>query len=108
LRQGEFPDTFPEMKRKPKSALATHRARLAKQGKVRLEVTVRREDVPLIRDVVTALNDSTRASEMRTRLRSEDTPQGMSFKEWLASGPSFEAMDLERVHFGDRDVDLES
>ena len=97
------------MRRKRKSALESHRARLAREGKVRVEVTIRREDVPLIREVATALNDPARAAQTRVRLRDScNYHKGMTFKDLLATGPSFEGMDLERSRDSDRDIDLDA
>ena len=93
------------MKRKPRSALADYRRRMARTGKVRLEVTVHREDAPLIRDLAKALNNPAQAPATRARLRGPNKYQGMTFKEFLAAIP-LDRIELEREQGFDRDVDL--
>ena len=52
-----------------KKAVFRHRRRLKRQGIVRLEVQVRKDDAPLVRDIVNALADPGRGSEARALLR---------------------------------------
>jgi hypothetical protein len=94
------------MKRKPKSALAAHRARLAKAGRVRLEVTVRREDVPLVRGVANTLNDPELGPVLRAQLDRANANRTRDFKKLLMSLPSFDGFDLDRSTERDRDVEL--
>lgn len=89
-----------------RKALSNHRRRLKDQGIVRLEVRVHKDDVPLIRDVVSALEDPARANEARTLLRERlgaAKPKGL--KALLAAAP-LDGIDLERVRDVGRDVDL--
>src|SRR5579871_4925033 len=63
----EFPVIFPEMgtgmANKAKSSVAMHRARKVRQGFVRVEVNVRKEDASLVRRVASALSDPSRQVE---------------------------------------------
>ncbi len=90
----------------PKSSLATHRARRAGQGFVRVEVSVRREDVGLVRGVASALTDPSREAETRKPLQQRlVAPAGVSLKALLASAP-MDGINLDRSHDFGRDVDL--
>ena len=55
-------------------ALASYRRRLRQQGVARIEVKVRKEDAPLVRDVVRALADPQRENEARQVLREHFGP----------------------------------
>ena len=57
------------MASKPKSSVAIHRARKKRQGFVRLEVNIRKEDANLVRCVASALSDPSRQAEARTLVR---------------------------------------
>ena len=90
----------------PKSSLATHRARRAGQGFVRVEVSVRREDVGLVRAVASALSDPSREAETRKLLQQRFVaPAGVNLKALLASAP-LDGIDLDRSPDFGRDVDL--
>lgn len=89
----------------PKSTLRKHRDRLARGGMVRLEVNVRKDDAPLVRSVVSALNDPDRGNETRNVLKEKFRPAGSYLKALLASAP-VEGIDLSRDKGTDRDVDL--
>ena len=56
------------MSSRAKSPLARHRARKARQGFVRVEVSVRKEDAGLVRDVAAALADPARQAAARVLL----------------------------------------
>jgi hypothetical protein len=89
-----------------KRALANHRRRLKRRGIARIEVRVRKEDVPLVRGIVDALADPERVSETRAYLRERiGDPQATGLKEWLASAP-LEDIELERDRDLGRDVEL--
>lgn len=91
---------------KAKSPLANHRAHMKRQGLVRVEVNVRREDASLVRGVASALSDPSRQAETRRLLRQRlIEPPGMSLKALLASAP-LDGIELERSHDVGRDVDL--
>ncbi|MGH6889875.1 MAG: hypothetical protein ACREHF_11895 [Rhizomicrobium sp.] len=91
---------------KPKSALAKHRARRARQGLVRVEVNVRREDASLVRRVASALSDPLRQADARLLLRRRFVePPRVSLKALLASAP-LDGIDLDRSRDPGRDVDL--
>ena len=111
---------FPEMTNAQKKALRAHRTRLRKRGLRRVEVTVRAQDVGLLRDVADALReDGKRAQRMRTLLRdAASEPAGPTIAEVMTSlpdisGPEFDAIfeDIDRfrqhpVMMKVRDVDL--
>jgi hypothetical protein len=87
-------------------AVARHRERLERQGIVRLEVQVRKPDVPLLRSVVAALADPTREAETRALLRERFSPQpAIDLKALLAAAP-LEGIDLERQDDLGRTVEL--
>ena len=86
--------------------LANHRARKARQGFVRVEINVRKEDAGLVRQVAAALSDPARQTAARALLRQRFAePVGASLKALLASAP-FEGIDLDRSRDRGRDVDL--
>lgn len=94
------------MQSSQKRAVSNHRRRLKQQGIVRLEVRVRKEDVPLVRGVVAALADAGRATETRKQLRECFPAQkSQGLKALLASAP-LEGIDLRRARDVGRDIDL--
>ncbi len=91
---------------KAKSSLAKHRARMERQGFVRVEVNVRKEDASLVRRVASALSDPSRQAEARRLLQQRFVgPPKVSLKALLASAP-LDGIDLDRSHDLGRDVDL--
>ena len=91
---------------KSKSSLAKHRERLERRGFVRVEVNVRKQDVGLVRRVVSALSDPSRQVEARVLLRQRFVePPKASLKALLASAP-LDGIDLDRSRDLGRDVDL--
>jgi plasmid stability protein len=95
-----------KMTRKAKSSLADHRARMERQGFVRVEVSVRKEDASLVRGVASALSDPSRQAEARRILRQRFVGRSeVSLKALLASAP-LEGIDLDRNRDAARDVDL--
>ncbi len=91
---------------KIKSSVAMHRARKERQGFVRVEVNVRKEDANLVRRVASALSDPSRQSEARKLLRQRfvESPK-VSLKALLASAP-LDGVNLDRDRDLGRDVDL--
>jgi len=90
----------------PKSSVAAHRARKERQGFVRVEVSVRKEDASLVRRVASALADPASQAEARKLLRRRFAqPAGVSLKALLASAP-LDGIDLDRGRDLGRDVDL--
>ena len=90
----------------PKTPLLRHRDRLRRSGMVRLEVKVKKGDAPLIRSVVSALNDPERESAARTALTRRFQSKGsIDLKALLAAAP-LEGVDLSRDEGTARDVDL--
>jgi hypothetical protein len=91
---------------KAKSALATHRSRMERQGFVRVEVSVRKEDANLVRCVASALSDPSRQTEARRLLRQRFVePPKVSLKALLAAAP-LDGIDLDRSPDPGREVDL--
>jgi hypothetical protein len=89
-----------------RSPVARHRARKARQGFVRVEINVRKEDAKLLRRVVGALADPARQATARTLLRQRFAePARVSLKALLAAAP-LDGIDLDRSHDLGRDVDL--
>ena len=77
-----------------KESLSEFRQRLKRRGVVRLEVHVRKDDVALVRDVVTALSDPSRESETRSLLREHfGASKAAGLKALLVSAP-LEGIDL--------------
>ncbi len=88
------------------SPVTKWRKRRQRQGFVRVEVQVRKEDASLVRDVATALVDPEREIEARAILREKIAmPRSGSLKALLASAP-LEGIDLERSREFGRDVAL--
>jgi hypothetical protein len=91
---------------KTKSSVAIHRARKARQGFVRVEVNVRKEDASLVRRVASALSDPSRQGQARKLLRQGFAePPKVSLKALLASAP-LDGIDLDRSRDLGRDVDV--
>jgi hypothetical protein len=91
---------------KTKSPVASHRARRKRQGFVRVEVNVRKEDAGLVRRVASALSDPARQTEARALLRQRFAePSHVSLKSLLASAP-LDGIELDRSRDPGRDVDL--
>jgi hypothetical protein len=87
-------------------ALARHRQRRERQGIVRLEVQVRRDDATLVRGVVAALADPAREVEARALLRERFAPAfPLDLKALLAAAP-LDGVDLERAQDVGRPVEL--
>ena len=86
-------------------ALRSHRVRQKRQGLTRVEVTVRSQDAPLIRDLAKVLNDPAQANTARILIRENLRFRSMGLKELLASAP-LEGVDLTRPKDYGRDVNL--
>ncbi len=94
------------MTAKARSSVAIHRARKERQGFVRVEVNVRKEDASLVRRVASALSDPSREAETRKLLRQNFVePPRASLKALLASAP-LDGIDLDRNRDLGRNVDL--
>jgi hypothetical protein len=88
------------------SPVTAWRQRRQRQGFVRVEVQVRKEDASLVRDVATALGDPEREAETRAILRDRiTTPRAGGLKALLEAAP-LEGIDLERRRDLGRDVAL--
>ena len=78
------------------SSVTQWRKRRQRQGFVRVEVQVRKEDAALVRDVAKALIDPDRESETRDILREKiASPSHGGLKALLSSAP-LEGINLER------------
>ena len=87
-------------------ALAAHRRRLKRQGVVRLEVRVRKDDAPLVRGVASALADPDREAAARALLRARfGVSRVKGLKALLAALP-LDGIDLDRSRDLGRDIDL--
>ena len=94
------------MNKPTNSSLATHRARLANRGFVRVEVSVSKDDASLVRRVAAALADPARQADARALLRQRFVePPKVSLKALLAAAP-LDGIDLDRTTDLGRDVDL--
>lgn len=94
------------MPRAKSSSITAYRKRMKRGGLVRLEVHVRKDDAPLLRDLVKALGDPAREADARTLLREHfglTSSQGL--KALLAAAP-LEDIDLSRSRDIGRDVEL--
>ena len=88
------------------TAVRTYRERLKRNGWVRCEVKVHRDDVDVVRAVATALCDPDRNVAARALLRDQFVGTfHRSFKELLASCP-LEGIDLSRAREFPRDVEF--
>ncbi len=89
-----------------RSSVARHRARRARAGFVRVEISVRKEDAPLVRRVAAALSDPSRRADARALLRQRfSAPAKLSLKSLLASAP-LDGIDFDRARDLGRNVDL--
>lgn len=94
------------MAKTQKTPLASYRRRMKRQGIVRVEVHVRKDDAALVRGVASALADPDREVETRALLRQRFAePPAKGLKALLASAP-LEGIDLERPRDVGRAVDL--
>jgi hypothetical protein len=88
------------------TALTRHRRRLKREGIVRVEIQVRKEDADLLRDVARALGAPEEAEGTRALLRAHfGARRVQGLKALLAAAP-LEGLDLERSRDPGRVVDL--
>ena len=89
-----------------KTPLTSFRSRQKREGIVRVEVQVRKEDAALIRSVARALGDPARATEARNVLKARFAePVAMGLKALLASAP-LDGIEIERSRDLGRQIDL--
>jgi len=89
-----------------KTPLDSFRRRQKRQGIVRVEVQVRKEDVALVRGIAQALVDPAREAEARSLLKARfAAPVPGGLKALLASAP-LDGIELDRAHDLGRPVDL--
>lgn len=87
---------MPQSRKNQKTPLARYRSRQKRQGVVRVEVQVHKQDAALVRDVARALNTPQQADAARALLSARftaGTAQGL--KALLADAP-LEGIDLTR------------
>lgn len=88
------------------SPVTQWRKRRQRQGFVRVEVQVRKEDAGLVRDVATALGDPAREAETRAILREKIAPaRAGGLKALLAAAP-LEGIELDRPRDFGREIAL--
>jgi hypothetical protein len=95
-----------EMANRARSSGAKYRARMAREGLVRIEVTVWREDAGLVRQVAAALSNPTRRAATRALLQRQLVKSARpGLKALLAAAP-LKGIVLDRRQDVGRDVDL--
>lgn len=88
------------------SPVTAWRKRRQRQGFVRVEVQVRKDDAELVRAVAAALADPARAAEARALIRERIAPRHRrGLKQLLAAAP-LEEVDLARPRDVGRDLEL--
>lgn len=88
------------------SPVTQWRKRRQRQGFVRVEVQVRKEDAGLLREVVAALGDPAREAETRAILREKIAPvRSRGLKALLAAAP-LDEINLERSRDLGREIAL--
>jgi len=101
-----FPEIEGIMASTSPSPITQWRKRRQRQGFVRVEVQVRKEDAVLVRDVASALGDPAREAEARAILREKIAmPRTGGLKALLAAAP-LDGIDLDRPRDFGRDVAL--
>ena len=94
------------MKTSRTTPVTAFRKRQKREGIVRVEVQVRREDAPLVRSVAQALGDPKREVEARSLLKARfATPAPLGLKALLAAAP-LDGIDLDRPRDLGRKIDL--
>lgn len=94
------------MPTKASKALSGYRRRLKRNGIVRVEIHIRKDDAPLVRGVVKALNDPAQRGEVRNLLRDRfGAAEAKGLKALLAAAP-LEGIDLERDRDYGRKIEL--
>jgi len=89
-----------------KTPLSSFRSRQKRQGIVRVEVQVRKEDAVLVRGVARALGDPRRAPEARSLLKARFAEPALAgLKTLLASAP-LDGIDIDRPRDLGRPVDV--
>jgi len=88
------------------ASVASHRSRAARRGLTRVEVTVRKEDAPLVRGLAAALSDPARRAEARDVLRERlGLGAAAGLKALLLAAP-LEGVELTRDQGPGRAIDL--
>jgi hypothetical protein len=94
------------MSTRASNALSGYRRRLKRNGMVRVEIHVRKDDAPLVRGIVKALNDPDQRTEARNLLRDRfGAAKAKGLKALLAAAP-LEGIDLERDRDYGRKIEL--
>jgi hypothetical protein len=94
------------MRKIQESAVATFRNRMKRQGVVRVEVYVSKDDASLVRNMVKALTDPARESDTRALLREQfGETRGLGLKALLAAAP-IEGLSHERARDASRMIEF--
>lgn len=88
------------------SPVTRWRKRRQRQGFVRVELQVRKEDAGLLREVASALGDPAREAETRALLRERIGPAHPGGLKALLEAAPLEGIELERSRDTGRDVAL--
>lgn len=88
-----------------RTTLSNYRRRLKRQGVVRLEVNVRKDDAPLVRGVVKALGDPQRETQARALLRERFGPAKLTGLKALLAAAPLDGIDLAREQDTGRDLE---
>jgi hypothetical protein len=94
------------MRNTSNAAVIVHRERRKRQGFVRLEVQVRREDAPLLRSIAGALADPARAVDARALLRERFASRKTKSPKALLADAPLDGIDLDRSDDRGREVEL--
>lgn len=98
--------TKPDASRVTPSSVTRWRKHRQRQGFVRVEVQVRKEDAALLREVVRALADPAREEETRALLQERFASAGKGGLKALLAAAPLEGIELERSRDIGRDVAL--
>ncbi|HEV2955784.1 MAG TPA: hypothetical protein VGX95_06675 [Xanthobacteraceae bacterium] len=94
------------MPSKASKSLSGYRRRLKRNGIVRVEIHVRKDDARLVRGVAKALNDPAQRNEVRNLLRDRfGAAEARGLKALLAAAP-LQGIDLERDRDYGRKIEL--
>jgi hypothetical protein len=94
------------MRNTRKEAVTNYRKRRKRQGLVRVEVQVRKEDAQLLRNVAGALADPEHAAEARALLRERFASRDAKGLKALLSAAPLDGIDLDRSGDTGREVEL--
>lgn len=94
------------MQKSSKSPLASHRRRMKRDGFVRVEVRVKKQDAALVRRVASALGDPVRGDEARAVLSERFAQLPAEDLKALLEAAPLEGIDLDRPRDMGRKIDI--